>query len=202
MAVEPGQHVGAFTGIVGPARRDHANAPTAERLYRSRGMKDRLGRLRFESRPGPQLEPELAMLLEAVARLKDVASARSAIDCGDPLIGPVVEAAIDTDRPVDTLHHAHAVRVRTARSREKSKLKELNRQADVPPDSRFASTVQAAALEFADEREQELVAAAVRRRPEVMEDSDVCNESRMSASGRSSRSVDVAGVAKAAKIPS
>ena len=56
-----------------------------------------------------QLEPELAMLVEAVRGLQDRRVGELLVDLHDPAVGAVVEAAIRADRPVDPVHHAHAV---------------------------------------------------------------------------------------------
>ncbi len=64
-----------------------------------------------------ELEAELAMLLEAVARLQD-GRAREPVDLDDAQVGAVVEAAIDADRPVDAMDHPHAVAREAAQARE------------------------------------------------------------------------------------
>src|SRR5512133_1068275 len=111
------------------------------------------------------------MLLEDVTRLQD-RRVRQRVDLDDAAIGAVVEAAVDAERAVDPVHHAHTPARETPQPAEV----EVERVVETrrgPARERVQLDVQPATAELTDEREQELVAAAVRRRVELVEDRDV-----------------------------
>ena len=112
------------------------------------------------------------MLLEREAGLEDRRGRELGVDLRDPLVGAVVEAAVDADRAVDAVHHPRAARREPPQPR-KSKLNELKRQAGVPPEMRFSSTASPRRLELARERTEELVPAARGRRRELVEERQV-----------------------------
>src|SRR6266550_907445 len=119
-----------------------------------------------------QLDPELAVLVEAVAKLQDGRVRKLVVDGGDLSIRPVVEASVHADRAVDTVHHAHPVADEAPQTREVEVegVVEADRRA---PGEAVDLDTEAPALEFAHEREQELVAAAVRGWTELVEDGQI-----------------------------
>ena len=119
-----------------------------------------------------ELQPELSVLLERELRLQDRRVRELRVDPHDPLVGAVVEAAVDADRAVDAVHHprppagepmepleVEVERVEQARRR-------FVRDA-LPLDG------EAAAFELAHERAQELVPAARGRRREFVEERQI-----------------------------
>ena len=52
-----------------------------------------------------ELQPQLAVLLEAVSGLEDRRVRELAVELEDALVGAVVEAAVDADRAVHAMHH-------------------------------------------------------------------------------------------------
>src|SRR3990170_540234 len=108
-AVEPGDRVRTLTRVVGPARRDEPGRPAVERLPPLRRIEDRgIDRIRDDDR-SDEVDPELAMFLQAVAGLEDGRSGDLVVEGSDALVGPVVEAAVDADRPVDPMNHSYVV---------------------------------------------------------------------------------------------
>ena len=105
LALELGDHVGALARVVGPARRDQAHGLPRAKRHATVGVEDRgIGRVRDHDRL-PQLQPQLAMLLEAIAGLEDRRVRQLAVELEDVAVGAVVEAAVDADRPVHAMHH-------------------------------------------------------------------------------------------------
>ena len=119
-----------------------------------------------------QLEPELAMLVEAVAGLQDRRFRKVVIDLDDAPVGAVVEAAVHADRAVDAVNHADAVAREATQPRE-VEVEGVEKAGACPPGETVDLHTETAALELAHEREQELVPAAVRRRPELVEDRQI-----------------------------
>ena len=120
----------------------------------------------------PKLEPELAVLLEAVPRLEDRRVRELVVDLDDPRVGPVVEAAVDADRAVDAMHHP---RVRPGEPPQPSeveveRVEEAGRGLARDP---VQLDREPAAPELPDERTQELVAAAGGRRRELVEEREI-----------------------------
>ena len=112
------------------------------------------------------------MLVEAVARLDDRRVRQLAVDADDLAVGAVIEATVDADRSVDAVHHPHLV------AREAPQPPEVEVEGVVETRGRPAREPvdldrELAALQLPDECEQELVAAAVRRRPELVEDGQI-----------------------------
>src|SRR3989442_12391762 len=107
MAVEPFQDVGSLARIVRPAGRDHAQ-PAARRLARFGWMKDRRVDGVVNDDRVPQLEPELLVLVEAVAGLQDGRGGELLVHLHDAAVSSVVETAVRTYRAVDPMHHADA----------------------------------------------------------------------------------------------
>src|SRR6266508_1714274 len=110
------------------------------------------------------------MLGEAELRLED-GRVGELVDRSDTAIGAVVEAAVDADRPVDTVHHAHLV------AREPPQAAEVEVERVVEARRRPAREPvllhgESTPFKLADEREQELVTAAVRRPVELVEHGD------------------------------
>ncbi len=170
VGVEPGQDVSALPRVLRPARRDDAERTAGDRLVCVRRMEDRrIDGVRDHDRVSER-DPELGVLLEAVARLQNRRVRKLGVDLGDPRIRPVVEAAVRADRPVDAMHQPAVVareppepgeveveRVEEARAGTSRDPVRLDRET--------------AALELAHERAEELMAAAGGRRLELVEDS-------------------------------
>ena len=107
-ALEVGDDVGALPRVVGPARRDQPDRRAGAERNAAVGVEDRrVGRVRDDDGLA-QLEAELPVLVEAVARLEHGRVRVHAVEVGDVPVGAVVEAAVDADRPVDPVHHAAA----------------------------------------------------------------------------------------------
>ena len=112
------------------------------------------------------------MRLEAEARLAHRRLRELGVHRRDPRVGAVVVAAVDADRPVDAVHHPDVV------AGEPPQAVEVEVEGVEEAGARAAGDavlldVEAAAPELAFERAQELVAAAGRRRRELVEDGDV-----------------------------
>ena len=105
-------------------------------------------------------------------RLDDGRVGEVGVDADDPPIRAVVETAVGPDRPVDPMHHPRAA------TREAAKPGEIEVEGVVEAGRRVTRDAvrlhaEAPALQLADQREQELVAAPVGRRLELVEDGDV-----------------------------
>src|SRR5438067_8984214 len=89
--VDPAENVGALARVVRPAGRDDTHATARERVARGGRMKDRrVDGVRDHHRVA-KLEPDLAMLVQAVLRLDDGRVRKLAVDGDDPAVGAVVE---------------------------------------------------------------------------------------------------------------
>src|SRR5262249_21554348 len=117
------------------------------------------------------LQSELAMPVEAVARLQDRRVCER-VDFHDATVSTVVETSVGADRPVNPVDHSHAVTHEAAKTDEVEVERVVEARRGSARDLiRFDR--EPSALELAHEREQKLIAAAVRRRVELMEDGDV-----------------------------
>ena len=119
-----------------------------------------------------QLEAELSVLLEAVARLEDGRVRVHAVEIGDVPVGAVVEAAVDADRPVDPMHHPAA----TAGEAPQSPVIEVERVEEAGrrlTGDAVDLHVEPALPELAHEPCEKLVPAPRRRRSELVKDGDV-----------------------------
>ena len=106
-------------------------------------------------------KPELAVLLEAVARLEHRRVGELLVHRGDPSIGAVVEAPVDADRPVHAVHQP-AVRAHEPPQPsqvEVERVEETRRGASGDP---VQLDHEPALSSSRDERTEELVAAAGR----------------------------------------
>jgi hypothetical protein len=118
-----------------------------------------------------QLEAELLVLRKAELRLQD-RDLRQRVDLRDAPVGAVVEAAVHADGAIDAMHHPHigAGKSPQALEVEVERVVETRRRLTR---ERVRLDLQAAALQLADERDQELVPASIRRRMELVEHGDV-----------------------------
>ena len=107
------------------------------------------------------------MRVERVARLEDGGVGIAAVQLDDALVGAVVGPAIELDRPVDAVDDARAGRRLAV---EQVRVEE---HAARPGREPAVGDPQAAALELPAERPEELMRAAVRRRPQPLRDRDV-----------------------------
>ena len=96
-------------GLSDQLRRDHAQPATCARLARCRRMKDRRVDRVVDHDRDRAGRARARGACRGCTRLQDRRVGELAIDLDDPPVGAVVEAAIDADRPVDAMHHAHAV---------------------------------------------------------------------------------------------
>ncbi len=116
------------------------------------------------------------MRVEAVARLDDRRIGQRVVDLRYPRIGPVVEAAVGGDRAVDPVDEPH---VGAGEATEPTEVEvERVEQADIRA-VRDAIQLdgESAPLELSEERAQELVTAAGRRRRELVEEREICTSS-------------------------
>ena len=129
-----------------------------------------------------EVDPESAMRFEAVPRLDDRRVRELAVDLGDPRVGSVVEATVGPDRPVDAMDEAHVVAGESAEAAEVEveRVEEARRR---PCRDAIELDGEAAPLELRDERAEELVPSARRRRCELVEEREVGTR-RVSGSGR------------------
>jgi hypothetical protein len=131
----------------------------------------------------PQLETERLVFREAVARLQD-RRVRQRVDLHNAGVRAVVEPAIRSDRPVDAMHHAHTVAGETAQPPEIEVERVVEAARRVAGDT-VDLDCKPPPTPFSDEREEELVAAAVRRGVKLVEDGHVA------ASRARARAVDL-----------
>ena len=94
------------------------------------------------------------------------------VERSDPRIRAVVEAAVHADRAVDPVHHAAVAACKPPESVEVEveRVEETRLRASRDP---VRLDREAAALELAHERAEELMAAAGRRGLEVVEDREI-----------------------------
>ena len=112
------------------------------------------------------------MRVEAVARLDDRRVGELPVDRRDPLIGAVVEPAVRPDRTVDAVDEAHVVTGESAKAVE-VEVERVEEADMVPAEILFTSTLSPRRSSSADERAQELVPAARRRRSELVEEREI-----------------------------
>ncbi len=119
-----------------------------------------------------ELDPELRMLAEAVVGLQHGGVRDLGVHRRDPGVGSVVEPPVRADRPVDAVHHPAVVAREPAQAREVEVegVEETCRRAPGDP---AVLDPEPAALELANERAEELMAAACRRGLEVVEEREV-----------------------------
>ena len=172
MLVEPAEDVCALVRVVGPARGDEAELSPRDRLAGIGRVEDqRVGRVPDDHRLR-ELDPQLAMSVEAEPRLGDRRVRQVAVDLLDPAVRAVVEPAIDADRAVHAVHHP------AVRPGEAAQPPEVEVERVEEADGRAARDAvqlddEPAALELRDERAQELVASARRRGSELVEQREV-----------------------------
>ena len=135
-------------------------------------MKDRRVDGVRDDRRLAELEPELAMLLEAVARLQDGRLGELGIHRCDRAIGAVVEAAVHADRPVHAMHHA-AAGAREAPQPLRIEVERVEETGRRPGRETVQLDHEPATFELAEERPQELVTAAGWRWRELVEEREV-----------------------------
>jgi hypothetical protein len=119
-----------------------------------------------------QVKPELTVLVQAEARLQNGRVSEVTIDSGDPTVGSVVETSVHADRTIDPVHHADAVADETPQTRE-VEIERVEKAGVCPARESVDLHDETAALQLPRERKQELVPAAVRRRPEVVENGQI-----------------------------
>ena len=133
-----------------------------------RGMEDRgVDGVRDHLRIA-QLEPELEMLLEAVARLENGRVSQRAVDRRDATVRAVVETAIHADRAVDPVHHHGVGPGEPPKPREV----EVERVEEAGGRVRRQSVVldfDASTVELTRKSTEELVTASGGRRRELVE---------------------------------
>src|SRR5262249_58067466 len=83
-----------------------------------------------------------------------------------------VESAVDADRPVDAVNHPHPLPREPPEPRE-IEVERVEQASRCRPGESVLLDAGATNLQLANEGEQELVAAAVRRPVELVEDGDV-----------------------------
>jgi hypothetical protein len=132
-------------------------------------MEDRgVDRVRDHDRVGEPVA-ELLMLLEAVPRLEDRRVRELAVELGDARVRPVVEAAVDADRPVDPMHHP-AVDAREALEAGEVEVERVEETGSRPAGQTVELYLDPARVELAVERAQELMSASGGRRRELVEE--------------------------------
>src|SRR5262249_20250917 len=87
-------------------------------------------------------------------------------------IGAVVESAVGADRPVDAVNHPHPLPREPPEPRE-IEVERVEQASRCRPGESVLLDADATNLQLANEGEQELVAAAVRRPVDFVEDGDV-----------------------------
>ena len=108
MTFEPGVGRRPFVRVVRPAHRNDFRAPrTRERPPAGRVKHIGVSGV-VDDRGIDELESQRLVPPEAVRRLKHCSVRQIVIDIPDPPVDPIVYAAVDTDRAVDTMHHATA----------------------------------------------------------------------------------------------
>ena len=85
-------------------------------------------------------DPELAVLGRGCSATLDDRRVGKAVEPLDDPVDPVVVPPVGPDRAVDAVHESDVVPVRSDAAASQSKLKELKRQVEVPPEIRFVST--------------------------------------------------------------
>ena len=117
-------------------------------------------------------DPEVAVRVEAEARLQHGRVRELGVHRLDAPVGAVVEAAVDADRPVDAMHHPHVVASEAPQSREVEveRVEEAPRRRAGEP---VLLDLQTAVAELAGQSAEELVAASRRRRRGLVEDGEV-----------------------------
>ncbi len=172
LTLELRDHVGALARVVGPARRDQAYGLPRAKLHATVGVEHRgIGRVRDHDRL-PQLQPQLAMLLEAIAGLEDRRGRQLAVELVDVAIGTVVEASVDANRAVHAMHHP-ATRAGEA---AQSAIVEIERVEEA--DGRLAGDavhfdLEAPPAKLAHQPGEKLIATPGGRRCEVVEDGEI-----------------------------
>ncbi len=170
--VEPGERVAALARVVRPARRHDPDTASLERLPPGGRVEDRrIDRIRNHDR-APEIQAELAVPLERVPGLEDRRGRELGVDPRDPRVRAVVEAAVDPDRAVDAVHHPGAAsgEAPEAREVEVERVEEARRCA---ARDAVELDLEPAAVQLAGQRPQKLVAAARRRRRELVEDREI-----------------------------
>ncbi len=172
VAIEPRERLGALARIEGPAGRDDPDLPAVEGLALRRSVEDRRVDGVRDDDGVAELEAELAVLLEAVARLEDGRVRQLAVQLHEPRVGAVVETAIGADRTVHTVDQPALVACEASESREVEVegVEETGGRAAGHP---VLLDVETTALELESKRPQELMASAGRRRLEVVEEREI-----------------------------
>ena len=119
-----------------------------------------------------ELETELPVLLEAVARLQDGRVRQLAVQLHEPRVGAVVETAIGADRTIHAVDEAAFLACEAPESREVEVegVEETGGRAAGHP---VLLDVETTALELESKRPQELVPSAGRGGLEVVEEREI-----------------------------
>ena len=112
------------------------------------------------------------MLLEAVAGLQDRRGGELAVDAENPRVRAVVEAAVDADGAVDPVDHPHALAGKASQS-PKLEVERVEQTRARLAGEAVDLDLETAASPLLHEGQQELVAAAVGRRVEFVEDGKI-----------------------------
>ena len=119
-----------------------------------------------------ELDPERAVSVEAVPRLDDRRVRELRLICGDPRVGSVVEPAVRPDRAVDPVDEANVVAREPAQPAE-VEVEGVEEAGRRPGRDAVDLDDEPPPLELSDERAQELVPAARRRRRELVEEREI-----------------------------
>ena len=137
-----------------------------------RRMEDRrIGGVRDHDRVSER-DPELGVLLEAVARLQNRGVRNPGVDLGDARVRPVVEAAVRTDRPVDAMHQP-AVVAREPPEPGEVEVERVEEACAGTSRNPIRLDRETPALELAHESAEELMAPSGGRPLELVEDREV-----------------------------
>ena len=138
--IEVREHVGALPRVVGPARRDQLHRPRGGERRPPLVMEERGVRRVADHDRIPELEPQLAVHLEAVPRLEHRRIRQRMVQRDDLPVGAVVEPAVDADRAVDAMHKP-AIATGEAAQASGVEVERVEETDGRPPEIRLISTV-------------------------------------------------------------